>query len=206
MAQRKIFNIKSVKGKSYKTLDIGDYNQLFGRPESKFTAMNYGASGGGKSVFTLQFGAYYANNIGKVLYNSHEEGVNQSLRDRIVEFEIDAPRLYFGNKLSYEEMCYKIERNYYRLVIIDSVQYMNFTYEQLKELRERFNRRLLSVMMVSFGNTKGSPDKAKELLHASDIKAFFKNGRVNITSRYLSKPVDKVLYQPQQATTQGLLF
>ena len=206
MATRKIFNVKTIKDKNYKTLNIGSYNELFGRPESKFIAMNYGESGGGKSVFTLQFAEFFANNFGKVLYNSHEEGVNQTLRDRIVEFNIDAPKLYFGNKLSFDEMVDKIQRNYYRLVIIDSVQYMNFTYAQLKELTAKFSRRQLSIILVSFGTAKGSPTKATDLLHACDIKAYFKNGRVNITSRYLSKPVNKVLFNEQNSGQQLSLF
>lgn len=144
MATRKIFNVKAIQAKKYHTIELGRFNDLFGRPEGKFNAMFYGESGSGKSVLTLQFADYYSQNIGKALYNSHEEGVRQTLRDRINEFNISSDRLYFGNALNYEEMCHKVERNYYRLLIIDSVQYMGFTYDQLKEFRERFAKRHLS--------------------------------------------------------------
>ena len=189
----KIFNVKSVRERNYDTLDLGErFNELLGRPEAKFTAMLYGGSGCGKSVFALQLADYFAKHYGKVLYNSHEE-INQTLSNRIQSFNIDAPKLYFGNKLDLDEMMHKIKRNYYRMVIIDSVQYMEFTEEQYKYLRETFAKRKLAIVMVSFG-TKGNPTKAKDLLHASDIKAFFKDGKIDVMSSYLSKPKVKRLF------------
>jgi len=206
MATRKIYNIKSIQARNYNILDLGLYASYMGKPESKFVAMNYGGSGSGKSVHALKFSDFYARHYGKVLYNSHEEAIHKTIQDRINDFEISAPKLYVGDRLSYEEMCYKIERNYYRLAVIDSVQYMNFTMPQLHEMRERFKKRNLSILMVSFGDSKGNPTNAKPLLHASDIKLFFKDGKVHSHGRYLSKPVDKVLFVPNQTVQQGKLF
>ncbi len=198
MAARNIYNIKSIQERNYKILDLGKYSPLMGRPENRFTAMMYGESGSGKSVFTLQFADYYSHYYGKVLYNSHEEGVNQTIKDRITDFDIKSPKLWVGNKLDYEQMCHKIERNYYRLVVVDSVQYMNFSFEQLKEMRERFKKRHLSIVLVSFGQSQGKPAGAGaiDLLHASDIKLFFKNGTCHSHGRYLSKPVSQRLFVP----------
>lgn len=201
MATRKIFNVKSVKERKYHTLDIGKYKEVFGMPEGKFVAIFYGPAGSGKSSFALQFADFYAKNFGKVLYNSHEEGVRQTLRDRIVEFNVDSAKLYFGNAISFDEMMYKIQRNYYRLVIIDSVQYMGFTYAQLKELRETFQKRHLSIIMVSFG-TKNQPLNAKDHFHASDIKAYFEGGKVHVVSRYLGRVVNKVLFRESEVNQQ----
>jgi len=201
MAARNIFSVKSVKEKKYRTLDIGEYAKLFGFPEGKFVAIFYGSAGSGKSVFALKFADFYAKNIGKVLYNSHEEGVRQTLKDRIVEHNIDAQRLYFGNALSFDEMMHKIKRNYYRLVIIDSIQYMGFSYAQLKQIRETFPKRHLSLILVSFGS-KNQPQNAKDHFHASDIKAFFENGRLHVISRYTSRPVSKQLFSEQVIKNQ----
>lgn len=198
MATRKIYNVKSVKEKRYHSLDLGPFSQLVGKPEGKFVGMGYGEPGGGKSVWMLRFADFYASNVGKVLYNSHEEGVRQTLRDRINDFGIQSPRLYFGNGLTYDEMVHKIERNYYRMAIVDSVQYMGFTYDQLRELRERFAKRHFSLMMVSFGSSKGSPSCDKNLLHACDIKLFFKDGKVYSHGRGLAKPVTQVLFNANE--------
>lgn len=207
MATREIFNVRSIRERKYHTLNLGEfYTPLLGEPEAKFTAMCYGPAGSGKSVFALQLADYLAKNVGKVLYNSHEERVNQTIQDRIVEYNIDAQRLFFGNALKFDSMVDKIRKNYYRVVVIDSVQYMDFTYDQLKELRTAFAKRHLSVIMVSFGTALGNPDRSRDLLHASDIKLFFKAGTVNIVSRYTSKPVDKLLFRQGKDQSPRLFF
>ena len=50
--------------------------------------------------------------------------------------------------------------------------------------------------MVNFGEKLGVPAGSwgKDLLHASDVKCFFKGGRLNVVSRYLPVPVDRVLF------------
>lgn len=200
MATKQIYSIKALKEKNFKTLEFHDeYKLLFGNPERKFVAEAYGESGSGKSVFLLKFANYFAKNFGKTLYNSHEEGANQTIQNRINNFDIDANKLFVANALPFETMCTKIERNYYRLLIIDSVKYMGFTFSQLKELRERFAKRQLSIIMVDFGKIQGKPLSGVDLLHASDVKLFFRNGRVYSTSRYLATPVEKQLFFPQKS-------
>jgi len=83
---------------------------------------------------------------------------------------------------------------------------MNFTIAQLKELRERFAKRQLTIVMVDFGSSKGSPASGKDLIHASDVKMYFKDGRVHSISRYLDKPIEKQLFTPQSAKKQPTLF
>lgn len=198
MAAREIFNVRIIRERKYNTLNLGEYyTGLFGNPEAKFTAMCYGPSGSGKSVFTLQLANYMAANIGKVLYNSHEERVNQTIQQRIHEYGISSDKLFFGNALSFDKMMDKIRKNHYRVVVIDSVQYMDFTYDQFREMRAAFAKRHLSVIMVSFGNSESNPDRAKDLLHASDIKLFFKSGSVKVVSRYTGRPISRRLFRPQ---------
>lgn len=197
MGARDIFNVKTIQEKKYDTLELGEYDKLFGCCESRFTAMLYGHSGSGKSVFALELADYLAKNVGKTLYNSHEEKVNQTLQSRINDWNIGASKLFFGNALKFDRMMDVIRKNYYRVVVIDSVNYMDFTGEQLKELRTVFAKRKLVVVMVSFGDKMGAPSGGtcgKDLLHASDVKCFFKGGKLNITSRYLKAPVDKNLF------------
>lgn len=204
---REIFNIKTIKEKRFDTIDLGDhYNRLFGQPESKFTAMMYGPSGCGKSVLALQFADYYAQNIGKTLYNSHEERVNQTIKDRINNYNIQSSKLYVGNALNFEEMGRKIEKNYYRAVFIDSIQYMDFSFDELKELRKRFAKRKLAIIMVSFGKVQWSPACELDMLHACDVKCFLKGGNLNVVSRYTSKPVDIRLFSPTGQYHQPSLF
>jgi hypothetical protein len=206
MAARLIFNVKTIREKRFDTIHLDNtYGKLMGDPESKFIAMFYGPSGSGKSVFTLKFANIYANTVGKVLYNSHEEKVNQTIQERIIKFNIHSPKLYFGNALKFDEMVHKIERNHYRLVIIDSVQYMALTYEQLKDLRHTFAKRKLALIMVSFGTGLGNPTSSfKDHLHASDVKGYFHNGKLTMISRYTHKPAITNLFNPNAADIGGL--
>jgi len=205
--KRQIYNIKTLKDKKFQTLEFNEqYKMLFGSPQRNFIAMCYGESGSGKSVFLLKFADYFAKNFGKVLYNSHEEGVNQTVIDRINNFEITAKKLFIGNALNFDEMCEKIEKNYYRLVIIDSVKYMNFTFAQLKELRTRFAKRQIIVIMVDFGKAKGKPQSSIDLLHAADVKMYIKQGHINSVSRYLPTEVNYTLFKPQKSSNYPTLF
>ena len=200
---KKIYSVKSMKDKRFHVLEFNEfYAKLMGKPERNFTMMCYGESGSGKSVFLMQFSDYFAKTFGKSLYNSHEEGANQTIQNRINNFNIDAQKLFVADAMTFDEMCTAIEKNYYRLVIIDSVKYMGFTFNQLRDLRKRFAKRLLCICIVDFGSSKGSPDSGKDLLHASDVKMYFKNGRVYSISRYLEAPVEHQLFMPQKSTNQ----
>lgn len=207
MAKREIFSVKALREKKYHLMELApEYARLMGQPERKFTGIHYGESGSGKSVYTLRFADYFAKNFGKVLYNSHEESVNKTIQDRINNFNIDAQRLFVANAINFDRMCDYIQKNYYRLIIIDSVKYMNFTIDQLKELRTIFSKRQLSVIMIDFGESKGKPASGKDLIHASDVKMYFKDGTVHSTSRYLDKPIQTRLFTPQIANKQPTLF
>jgi len=202
-----IYNSKTVANKTYDILPFNDfYLSLIGEAEAKFVGMFYGESGGGKSVFALQFADWFADNVGKALVNSHEERLNKTLSDRIRNFKIDSTNLYFADRMPFDLMVKKIKSNYYRLVVIDSVQAMGFTSKQLKELVKIFSKRKLVVLMISFGKSKGNPTDAVDLLHDCDVKTFFKAGRVEFTSRYLDQPVSKTLYIPNRKNNTPTLF
>lgn len=137
-----------------------------------------------------------------MLYYSNEESVNKTILDRINNFNIDAQRLFVANAINFDQMCDYIQKNYYRLVIIDSMKYMNPTIDQLKELHTIFSKRQLSVIMIDFGESKGKPARSKDLIHASDVKMYFKDGTVHSTSRYLDKPVQTRLFTLQMTNKQ----
>ncbi|MBN1987847.1 MAG: hypothetical protein JW783_00435 [Bacteroidales bacterium] len=205
----RIVNIETLRKKKYDELDLGDfYNSLLGIIESKTSIFIYGTSGSGKSVFTLQFAANYADKVGKTLYNSHEESLKKSIHDRVVNFNIKAKKLYVGESVGFAEMVDKIKRNYYRMVVVDSVQYMNFTYAQQKELYATFKKRKIILVLVSFGSSYKKPACAIDIMHACDIKMFFDKGVVTVDSRYLSETRKTRIFTPRQSAVhvQGALF
>jgi energy-coupling factor transporter ATP-binding protein EcfA2 len=198
MTKAKIINLKTLQAKKYDEIDLGEYyNNLFGQIESRTSIFAYGTSGSGKSVFTLLFSAVYGENIGKALYCSHEEALKKSLRDRTVNFNIESTKVFFGVNIDFQTLVVKIQKNHYRLVIIDSVQYMGFTYEQMQELNRMFSKRKIIFFYVSFGQTYKKPDCNKAIMHACDIKLFFDKGRLTIDSRYKSETLQVQLFKPE---------
>ena len=212
MTQKKrirIMNIKTVKDRHYDTLDMGEYyNNLIGKIESNCSIFLYGTSGSGKSVFALLLADYFAQKHGKVLYNSHEEAIKQSIRDRAINFNISANKLYIGDCIDFEDTIAKIRSNYYRMVILDSVTYMQFTYEQLRTINEAFKKRKLIKVYVSFGTGYKKPTCSNDIMHACDVKIFFNQGIAMIDSRYLHETKKIQLFKPKQAgvVQQGQLF
>lgn len=204
--EHRIISIKTLKEKKYETIDLGEYNKLFGLIQSKFTIMLYGPSGSGKSVFALQL-CQELSKHGKLLYNSHEERDNKTLQDRAIEFNINSTKIAIGVSIPFDVMLEKTKSNHYHYIVIDSVQYMNLTYDQLKQLQEFAKRKKkFGIIMISFGNTLGSPKNAIDHLHASDVKCFFKGGNVNVISRYTNQPVDQLLFRPKAKNSQPTLF
>lgn len=194
-----IYNINSILLRKYQTMAMHEYYaSLMGNPEPKFIAMFYGPPGSGKSVFALQFADYFAKYFGKVLYNSHEERLKKTIRDRIETYKINARKLHFGDAIGFDQMMEKIHRNRYRMVVIDSVQYMDFTYDQLQELTYEFRKRLLSLLMISFGTGFNSPLRAQDHLFAADIKGYFytndDGGFAKFASRYKPTLVKSKLF------------
>lgn len=205
----RIININTLKNKKYDELDMGSYyNDMLGMIESKTLIFCYGTSGSGKSVWVMQLANFFTSNFkAKGLYCSHEEAFKKSMRDRSNNFNIESNKLYIGMNIDFETLVEKITRNYYRMVIIDSVQYMRFNYEQLQQLNTLFTKRKLIVVLVSFGASYKKPDCSREIMHACDIKIFFDAGVATVDSRYLDKTKKVRLFNPQtEAISQPTLF
>lgn len=188
-------SVGQLKAKKYETIDLGErFRELFGIIQTKFVIMAYGPSGCGKSVLVLQL-CQELSKHGKVLYNSHEEQDNMTLQDRVNNFKIDSSKITFGVSVPFEEMVRKIKTGHYSYAVIDSVQFMAFTYDQLKELKELSKRKKkFGIIMVSRGDKKYNPKNAIEHLHACDVKCFMKGGFADVESRYLGYDVRKQIF------------
>lgn len=204
----KILNVATIKQRKYDTLDLDAfYNNLLGQIESRCWIFLYGTSGSGKSVFAMQFANHFAKKVGKSLYNSHEEAMKQTIRDRLVNFNIDATRLFVGEQISFEDIIEKIRSNYYRMVIFDSVQYARFTYDQLQKLDAAFKKRKIVFVLVSFGKQYKNPACSVDIMHACDVKIFFDKGVATVDSRYKGETVKARIFTPnKQGVVERTLF
>jgi predicted ATP-dependent serine protease len=205
----RILNVATIKQRKYDTLDMGEYyNKLLGEIESSCRIFIYGSSGSGKSVFSLKLADHFARHHGKCLYNSHEEGMKQTIRDRIINYDINASRLFVGDRIGFDDLIDNIRTKHYRMVIQDSVQYSQFTYDQLQTLNHEFKKRKMILVLISFGKTYKAPKCNTDIMHACDVKMFFDKGEVIVDSRYLEQTTTVRLFSPgkKKAVSEPSLF
>jgi len=182
MSKRAI-SVKTIREKRFHLLNFeGEWAEKMGNPEQNFRALFYGPSGSGKTVEVLRFADYLASNYGKVLYNSWEEGISKSIQDSIIEFDIRSTKLFFFDGLQYDELCEKAKRGRYRFVIIDSLQYMGFTYAQYQDFTRRFKTK--GLILISQVNGKGKSRGGEQIVHAVDMKVSINAGKANYRSRF----------------------
>lgn len=187
----KLINVKTLREKRFQTMELhAPWDTWMGLPERNFKMMVYGPSASGKSTFVLRLCNYLAEHHGKVLYNSHEEGFSQTLQDRVIANNIDAPGLYFADRMPYDEMVDRVKRSRCQFAVIDSLQYMSFTYAQYKHFVEKLPAK--SLIIISQTNNRGTVKGGTDILHAVDIKIQVVAGKATITSRFNGKGVQTV--------------
>lgn len=203
--RERIMNIHTLAQRTFHTLAFeGSWKELMGEPERNFTTIIYGGSTSSKSTFALQFADMLALKYGKVFYNSHEEGLNATLRDRAAFVGIRSKRLFVGDRIGFDSMVERIRKNHYRFVFIDSVQFMGFTYAQFKELVSMYPKK--SFIIVSQGSSE-KQSGAEDIRFATDIKMWFKgDGSVHCSSRFKQVKTKAQLYLPYGHTMPRDLF
>lgn len=180
MKAKKASEIKKMDFKTYQF--TGEWLDKYGNPSQGFDGLWYGASGSGKSVEVLRFGEYLSQ-FGKVIINSCEEGINESVKKKLIEFGID--NVYYYEDLNYQELKEVTAKRGVRFVIIDSVQQMGFTNEQYTDFMRTFGNKR-SLLLISKINGKGKARGGDEMLHNVGIKVEVDAGLAKIRSRYLT--------------------
>lgn len=199
-----VYSLSAVKDMNYEEVPLAkEYIDLMGDIDPRAVMMAYGPSGSGKSVWVMKFADHFADTIGKAFYNSHEEGKNKSIKLRAHAHNIGGKNVFIAPRYSFRHMMMKLKTSYYRMIVIDSVQFMRFTFEQLEELMTYLKKRKVIILMVSFGKSLGVTRGADDLLHTCDVKLFFEQGKVTCISRYLDEPREQVLFTPKKSKKAG---
>jgi len=109
----------------------GKWRSLIGDPSSGFTAMIFGKPKMGKSYLAVDFGGYLARNHGTVLYVAREEGIDDTLQQKLKDKNVAHPDLYVSDYLP-EDL------SNYDFVFLDSVNKLGLTPDDLELLKLKF--------------------------------------------------------------------
>ncbi len=136
--------------------------QTIGEPEDAFDAIIYGASGNGKTNFTIAFiKALILSLQCKCEYVSYEEGHGKTVQDAMISrhnmLEEVGNLLQITDHLSFEQLVKKMDqRKSPKIWVIDSLQACGFTALQTKELKERFvlSKKRKIIVYISWAEGK----------------------------------------------------
>ncbi|SDE73361.1 AAA family ATPase [Riemerella columbipharyngis] len=181
------YSYADIAKKRFNTLPFeGDWLDLIGEPEVSGSWIIWGLSGNGKTRFALKLAKYLAS-FQKVFYNTLEEGLKLSFRKALEANNMQAVgsrfKFYSDNL---EQLKARLRRDRSpNIIFIDSVQYLNITKDEFKELLKEFQNKLF----IFISHAQGSQPKgevADEIRYHSDVKI-----RVH---KFLASPAETTRY------------
>lgn len=154
----------------FDTIDIPrNYRKMLGQPERGGSVMVYGEPGSGKSSFAITISKDLADAGKKVLYITKEEGVNSTMKEKIVRFGATSPNIFITEDIP-------ADLSDYYCVVFDSVQTLRLKPEDIIT-HKRFNNhiRIYVFQVTKDGKFRGGEDFA----HNVDCVLYAENGTVS---------------------------
>jgi hypothetical protein len=189
-------NIKIIGSDTYRKTDIptlgikGKYMYLFGDASPGFLMLVSGMPGQGKSTFTVGLAEYLHQNHGKVLYLPYEQqGINIPFKAMLEKYQTSFSIHTAPPRTVNELKPFLLDNNF---LIIDSVNYAEFTPEDIEEMR-LINPKLSIIGIMQ--NTKSGEFKgSQKYLHNSDIHIVMESGKaIKKRSRYILNTAETVV-------------
>lgn len=189
MAKR-AYSPKEVMAMTYKMIPWGEkWSGPFGNPAINETWFISGASASGKSSFVMQLAKELCT-YGTTLYLSYEEGLRQSLQERLLRFKMNEVQGRFRvvTSDSYEEVIDRLSKpKSAKFVIVDSFQLSKWSYEQVEELVERFRRKsFIFISQEHKGQPMGKP--AMRLRYLAGVKVRVVGFKAYCQGRFTEDP------------------
>lgn len=174
-ASERIISSFELAKHDYKALHFTDeWQQFIGYPSINFQCAIHGRAGEGKSTFAIQFAMYLAENFGRVIYISSEEGFSKTFKDKFVRNNALSENLFVADLNSYDEIKKEIPVDAYHFIFIDSLNNMRIDAEILKQLRERYKNS--SIITISQATKDGKMRGSYEIIHDVDIEIIVTKG------------------------------
>lgn len=183
-----LYSVADINKMSFKILEFeGEWRDLIGKPEIAGCWLIWGLSGNGKTRFALKLAKYLCT-FQRVYYNTLEEGMKESFKKALNDNNMNAVGNRFGyRKENLQQMRARLsQKRSPNIVIIDSLQYLNPTKEEVKALLDDFPKKLF-IFISQANGSQPKGEVADDLKYHSDVKI----------------RVDKFLAIPTESTRYG---
>lgn len=186
----KIISSSDLQKINHKALEFKDkWCEFFGYPSINFNCVIHGMSGEGKSTFAIQFANYLAENFGRVVYISGEEGFSKTFRDKFSNNNAVSDDLFVADLRTFEDVIKEIRTNTFNFIFIDSLDNMKIDVNKMKELRERYKDS--AIITISQSTKEGKIRGSYEIVHDCDIAVKVENGvATTIKNRFKEKGIE----------------
>ena len=158
----------------------GKWEELFGEPSKTFHCMVFGKPKQGKSIFAVQF-ANYLSEFGPVLYVAAEEGFSATLQKKIRDYGSN-PNLDFADYRSYEQIESCLRNSDYKFCVIDSINFINLTPEDIEELKAQ--NPTMAFVTIQQATKNGSARGSQQFAHNCDMVVEVINGVAHHMGRF----------------------
>ncbi len=190
----KIISSSDLQKINYKALNFtGKWHEFFGYPSINFHCVIHGMSGEGKSTFAIQFANYLAQNFGRVIYISGEEGFSKTFRDKVSKNNAVSDDLFVADLRTFDDIVKEIGTNTFNFIFIDSLDNMKIDANKMKELRERYKDSAL--ITISQSTKDGKIRGSYEIVHDCDVAVKVVNGiAITVKNRFKEKGKEIVVF------------
>lgn len=163
----------------------GQWKDSFGVPEKTGTWIVWGASGNGKTRFSLML-AKYLTEFGRVAYNTLEEGAKKSFQRAVGQSDLQGAgrKMVIWNALGMDEMRREMgKQRSPGIIIIDSLQYTFLDAKAYKALKSDYPKKLFIFISHADGREPRGA-LAQSVRYDADVKVRVEGYKAFPTSRY----------------------
>lgn len=179
-------SVSDLLNKKYKLLPFKEqWYAAFAEPEVSGSWFIWGNSGNGKTTFLLKLCKELCR-YERVLYNSLEEGAAHTMQRAFLNAGLaSVKRRLVLVQETIEEMCARLDNHKSQnIIVIDSFQYTNLTFEKYRMLIQRYPKKLFIINSQADGK-QPSGRTAKRVMYDASLKIWVEGYRAFSKGRYI---------------------
>lgn len=187
MAKIRNYGVNDIEAWKFNDISLSpEWVAHLGDLSEGFRMIIHGKSGHGKSEYVMRLAKELAMNYGKVNHNNVEQGRSKTLQSAFTRNNmkgITPGRWTLAEKSQrlFDEWFKRLSgKNTGRVIILDSLDYMKLTFDQFKQLHEKFKHK--SIIIVCWDDPFDV--NAKKIKYMCDIKVKVHNFKAKIVSRF----------------------